>query len=116
VALAPLLGHAFSPFLAFRGGKSVAASFGVWLGLTGPVGALALAVCFGAVYALQRTDAWTVLLGSALFCADLLLSGAPAALLVISLANVLILAVANRHELRVPPQRRRWRHLAQRRV
>jgi glycerol-3-phosphate acyltransferase PlsY len=34
VALAPLLGHIFSPLLRFRGGKGLAAAFGVWLGLT----------------------------------------------------------------------------------
>lgn len=34
IALAPPLGHAFSPFLGWRGGKSIAAAFGVWIGLT----------------------------------------------------------------------------------
>lgn len=34
VALAPILGHAFSPWLGFRGGKAVAVTFGVWAGLT----------------------------------------------------------------------------------
>ena len=34
VALAPVLGHAFSPFLSFRGGKAIATTFGVWTGLT----------------------------------------------------------------------------------
>ena len=34
VALAPVLGHAYSPFLGFRGGKAVAATFGIWTGLT----------------------------------------------------------------------------------
>jgi glycerol-3-phosphate acyltransferase PlsY len=33
VAWAPLLGHAFSPLLRFRGGKAVAATFGAWAGL-----------------------------------------------------------------------------------
>jgi glycerol-3-phosphate acyltransferase PlsY len=108
IALAPLLGHALSPFLAFRGGKSVAATFGVWLALLGLLGALSLAVCFGVVYAVQRTDAWTNLIGSCLFFAGLLLYGASAALLTISLANVLILAWTNRRELRVPPH---WRQL-----
>jgi glycerol-3-phosphate acyltransferase PlsY len=40
IALAPLLGHAYSPWLRFRGGKAVATTFGVWTGLTlgaGPV-------------------------------------------------------------------------------
>ena len=34
VALAPLLGHIFSPFLKFRGGKGLSTNFGIWLGLT----------------------------------------------------------------------------------
>ena len=34
VATAPVLGHAFSPFLRFRGGKAIATAFGVWIGLT----------------------------------------------------------------------------------
>jgi glycerol-3-phosphate acyltransferase PlsY len=34
VALAPVLGHAFSPFLHFKGGKAVAVTFGVWAGMT----------------------------------------------------------------------------------
>jgi glycerol-3-phosphate acyltransferase PlsY len=34
VALAPLLGHIFSPFLKFRGGKGLSTTFGIWLGTT----------------------------------------------------------------------------------
>ena len=34
IALAPPLGHTFSPFLNWRGGKAVAAAFGVWIGIT----------------------------------------------------------------------------------
>lgn len=33
VAAAPVLGHAFSPFLRFRGGKAVSTAFGALLGL-----------------------------------------------------------------------------------
>lgn len=33
-AIAPVLGHAYSPFLHFRGGKSIAVSLGIWIGLT----------------------------------------------------------------------------------
>lgn len=33
-AIAPVLGHAYSPFLGFRGGKAVAVSLGIWIGLT----------------------------------------------------------------------------------
>lgn len=34
ISLAPPLGHTFSPFLNWRGGKAIAASFGVWIGIT----------------------------------------------------------------------------------
>jgi acyl phosphate:glycerol-3-phosphate acyltransferase len=38
IALAPILGHAFSPFLRFRGGKALATALGVWIGLTQTAG------------------------------------------------------------------------------
>jgi glycerol-3-phosphate acyltransferase PlsY len=34
IALAPVAGHAFSPFLRGRGGQALAAALGVWIGLT----------------------------------------------------------------------------------
>ncbi|WP_420630721.1 glycerol-3-phosphate acyltransferase [Candidatus Leptofilum sp.] len=34
ISLAPPLGHTFSPFLNWRGGKAIAAAFGVWIGIT----------------------------------------------------------------------------------
>ena len=34
VALAPVFGHACSPFLHFQGGKALAVTFGVWIGLS----------------------------------------------------------------------------------
>ena len=33
IAVVPILGHAFSPFLGFRGGKALATALGVWIGL-----------------------------------------------------------------------------------
>jgi glycerol-3-phosphate acyltransferase PlsY len=44
LALAPIAGHAFSPFLKGRGGKAIAVSFGVWSALTGFEVSLAYAV------------------------------------------------------------------------
>lgn len=34
IAIAPSLGHAFSPFLNWRGGKALASMLGAWIGLT----------------------------------------------------------------------------------
>jgi acyl phosphate:glycerol-3-phosphate acyltransferase len=33
IALAPVFGHAYSPFLDFKGGKALAVSLGIWIGL-----------------------------------------------------------------------------------
>src|SRR5262245_6334513 len=35
VAIAPVAGHAFTPFLRFRGGKAIAVTFGAWSAVTG---------------------------------------------------------------------------------
>lgn len=34
VAMAPILGHAFSPFVKLKGGKAIAVSFGVWCAIS----------------------------------------------------------------------------------
>ncbi|BCA54043.1 Glycerol-3-phosphate acyltransferase [Nitrospira sp. KM1] len=49
VALAPILGHLFSPFLQFKGGKGVATALGSVLGLAPSIGLLLLLIWLGAV-------------------------------------------------------------------
>ena len=49
VAFAPILGHVFSPFLGFKGGKGVATAVGVVLGLSPSIGLLLLLIWLGAV-------------------------------------------------------------------
>lgn len=49
VALAPILGHMFSPFLAFKGGKGVATALGSVLGLSPSMGTLLLLIWLGTV-------------------------------------------------------------------
>lgn len=44
VGVAPILGHAFSPFLKFRGGKAIAVTFGVWSALTSFEASIAFAI------------------------------------------------------------------------
>lgn len=62
IALAPMLGHAYSPFLNFRGGKALATALGVWIGLTiwdVPLVALAGIITW---YLLLKNSGWTVVL------------------------------------------------------
>ena len=49
VAISPILGHIFSPFLGFKGGKGVATALGSVLGLSPSMGLLLLLIWLGAV-------------------------------------------------------------------
>jgi glycerol-3-phosphate acyltransferase PlsY len=62
IILAPPVGHAFSPLLGLRGGKAVAATFGVWSGVTNWLVPTVLGVLMTVGKALKVPDAWTVLL------------------------------------------------------
>ena len=48
-ALSPIIGHLFSPFLGFKGGKGVATALGAVLGLAPAIGTLLLLIWLGAV-------------------------------------------------------------------
>lgn len=60
IAAAPVFGHAFSPFLRGRGGKAVAAIFGVWTGLTLFEAPLILGLWMVFFYALLMNSGWAV--------------------------------------------------------
>ncbi len=108
VALAPVLGHAFSPWLGFRGGKAIAATFGIWTGLLpgeGPsISGLALTLAF----ALLRTDAWSVLAAMVVFFVYLVLRHSPWPLLAVWAGNLAILLWKHRLEVQAPPRLRPW--------
>lgn len=62
ISIAPMLGHAYSPFLGFKGGKALATALGVWIGLTiwdVPLVALAGVTVW---FLLLKNSGWTVLL------------------------------------------------------
>ncbi len=61
-AIAPVAGHAFSPFLGWRGGKAVAATFGAWVGLTVWEGSTVLGLLLGLAFALIATSGWAMIL------------------------------------------------------
>jgi glycerol-3-phosphate acyltransferase PlsY len=63
VALGPVLGHAFSPWLGFRGGKAVAVTFGVWIGLSLWQFSLPMGLAMLVWYLLLDSDAWAVMMG-----------------------------------------------------
>jgi glycerol-3-phosphate acyltransferase PlsY len=61
IAFAPILGHAFSPWLGFKGGKAVAVTFGVWTGLTAWEAPTVLGICLGVGAAFIAVSGWALL-------------------------------------------------------
>jgi glycerol-3-phosphate acyltransferase PlsY len=63
VAIAPILGHAYSPFLRFRGGKALAVTFGIWTGLSLWLVPTILGISFALSIFLLKNDGRAILAG-----------------------------------------------------
>jgi glycerol-3-phosphate acyltransferase PlsY len=100
VALAPVLGHAFSPFLNFRGGKALAATFGIWTGLTLGEGPTMIGIFVALFTLVQTNDALSVVLAMFGWLAHLLIRGTDTATVTIWSGNLLILVWKHRHDFR----------------
>jgi glycerol-3-phosphate acyltransferase PlsY len=103
VALAPIAGHTFSPFLHFHGGKALAVTFGVWTGLSIWLVPTILGLSFALWLSILRPEGWAVLAGSLTLLVALLILPTPASWLVIWLGMALIFAWAQRDDLRQRP-------------
>jgi glycerol-3-phosphate acyltransferase PlsY len=112
IAVAPILGHIYSPFLAFRGGKAISTALGVWIGLTIWKASLAgvLAALIG--ISLFTSAGWAVMLAMAGILIELLVWMPDPLLISVLIAETLILAWTHRTDLSQWPRFRRW--LAQR--
>lgn len=100
VFMAPLLGHQFSPFLNFRGGKGVATSFGAWTALTlweGPCVLGSLLIIF---YWLLDQDAWSVVFGMMGLLGYWLIRGADPEIYGVALTNLWFMLWSHRMALK----------------
>lgn len=114
IALAPIAGHAFSPFLRGRGGKAIATSAGTWMALTVWQGPTVGGLLLWFFSSLVGANGWAVLFMFLGLLPILLLLppawhpfGPPPAPLVIVgvwLGNVLIVLYKHRRDLAVPPR------------
>lgn len=103
VALAPILGHAYSPFLGWQGGKALAVTFGIWTGLSLFVVPVLLGICFAVWLPLLKPEGWAVLIGGLTLLLILLLTSGTSVWAACCVGMVLILAWTHRSDLRHKP-------------
>jgi glycerol-3-phosphate acyltransferase PlsY len=108
VALAPILGNVFSPFLGFRGGKAIAVTFGVWTGLTLWIGPTVLGILTASFYVLQKSDTWAVILGMLVLGVIVTIVTFNEVTTIIWASNMLIIIWTHRHNLHPFPVLRPW--------
>lgn len=106
VAVAPVLGHAFSPFLKGRGGKAVATTFGVWTGITGPEAPIVLGCLLAAWYLAVDNSGWALALTMLCFLGHLLNFRPDPALIGLWVGNAALLAWKYRADLGRAPRLR----------
>ena len=107
VAFAPVLGHAFSPWLRGRGGKAIAVTFGVWTGVSLWEGPTVFGVLLSFWYAVSARDGWTVFMASLCFGCYLIFRGVQDWLVLWVLVST-VLTIKHFSELRRGWQWRPW--------
>lgn len=107
IAVAPVAGHAFSPFLQGKGGKAIAAAFGTWIGLTLwqiPLVSMLLLIVWSL---LIKPSGWAVLITLFLLLPVIWFWLGDGVLVGAMVAQIGVLLIKQREELRVRPQLRR---------
>jgi glycerol-3-phosphate acyltransferase PlsY len=116
ISVAPIAGHAFSPFLGFKGGKAVASTGGTWTGLTAWEGVTLLGLGLFLATRFLRANGWAVMVAMVVLLGwymvtppawnGLDLRPSREVILVTWGLNMLLLIWTHRDDLRQPPQ---WR-------
>jgi glycerol-3-phosphate acyltransferase PlsY len=104
IAVAPLLGHMYTPFLGFRGGKALAAALGVWIGLS--TWQLSLPAVLGVVLGIVvfTTTGWAVMLSMSFIGIAILLWLPQPIFFWVWAAVTILLAWTHRSDLAVSPE------------
>ncbi|MGC9467010.1 MAG: glycerol-3-phosphate acyltransferase [Anaerolineae bacterium] len=108
IALAPIVGHLYSPFLKGQGGKGVAVTGGIWIGLTFGIAAAIGTILMSLGYLVQSVAGWAVTLGLAGIGLYLAIWQPDPVLLTIWAGNTLLLLWRHREDLRHRPELRAW--------
>ena len=104
VALSAILGHAFSPLLGFKGGKSIAVTGGVLLALPQHDIMISFIIFILLGFLLMEIDAWTVIFGPAGTLAYLITTKGTSWESLFTLCVLVVLAVKHFDDLKTFPR------------
>ncbi|MCU0496058.1 MAG: glycerol-3-phosphate acyltransferase [Anaerolineae bacterium] len=102
--IAPVLGHAFSPFLRFNGGKAIATTGGIWIGLTLGIVAFVGMIALIVWYLVLTSSAWAVMFTMITALIFMIAIQAPSLWLIVWGLNLALLIWKHRAELGQPPR------------
>jgi glycerol-3-phosphate acyltransferase PlsY len=103
VGVSAILGHAFSPFLRFRGGKAVAVTYGVLVALPQREIFVLMAIFMLLGFLFIEVRAWVIMLGPLGSLVYFWITEITSIELILLLAVLLIFAIKNYPELRTFP-------------
>ena len=106
VALSAILGHAFTPLLGFKGGKSIGVTFGVLLALPQYEILLSFMAFLLIAFLFIERDAWIVITGAAGSVAYLAITRGNSWEMVFMLGVLAILTIKHFNDLKTVPTRR----------
>ena len=107
MALLPAVGHVFSPFLGWQGGKALAAILGSWIGLTLWEVPAVLLITLLFFFALLKGEAWVVLATGTVTLFYLWLVGHPPLFMFIFASQLALALWTHRGEFKNRPELRR---------
>lgn len=108
IAVAPVIGHAYSPFLRFQGGKAIGTALGSWIGLTiwelPLAGLIATLIGFG----ISSSPGWAIVFGLVAILAVLLFWIPDKILILVWFVVAIVLIWKHRQDLSQAPKLRPW--------
>ena len=108
LAVASLLGHAFTPFLKFRGGKSLAVTAGIWAAISNGWLVIPVMISLATFHSLQRTHVWTIILTMIVILSWVILRYSSPSMIILWVFNMNLIVLKHRNEIREGVIPRNW--------
>ena len=108
IAGSSLLGHAFTPFLKFRGGKSLAVTGGIWAAISNGWLIIPVMISLATFHSLQKTHVWTIIFTMFVILSWIFLRYSSPAMIILWVFNMNLIVLKHRNEIRDGVIPRNW--------